>query len=98
MTSKIKLEVQELLRNMIAKEVHVIDGCAQLTAYLHAGHDFIYWDFDEYYSKLLEFPHPTTYHLWEPEILESKLKEFEKYKELVIQLATQLVEELQCDE
>lgn len=90
-----KQEIQKLLQNIISDKINPIDGCAQLVAYLDAGYDFIYRDFDTYYGKLLKFPLPTEYHLWNLETLEIKLKELEEYQARVIQLARQLLEELQ---
>ena len=94
MNSKIKQEVKILLQNMINEEIHMIDGCGQLVAYLHEGHDFIYWDFDEVYGKLLEFPRPTEFHLWEPEALRIKLIKFEVHQTYAVHLVLQLLEEL----
>ena len=94
-THDTKQEIQRLLQNIINEKTNVIDGCAQLVAYLDAGYDFIYRDFDTYYGKLLKFPLPTEYHLWNPQALEIKLKELEEYQSCVIQLARKLLEELQ---
>lgn len=95
MTSKFKQEIQELLQNIINEEINVIEGCGQLVTYLDAGCDIIFQDFDVYYGKLLEFPLPSDYHLWEPGALEIKLKELAAYKASIIRLAARLLKELQ---
>ena len=89
MTSETKLEVKILLQNMINEEIHVINGCGQLATYLYEGHDFIYWNFDEVYGKLLEFPRPTEYHVWEPEALRIKLNKLDEHQTHALHLAVQ---------
>lgn len=95
MAENVKEDVIHILQQMINGKKNIIHGCAELDRYLMEGHDFIYWEFDEYYYELLQYPLPEQYHLWETRALEDKLKEIDRtYREKVIDLAKDLLEEL----
>jgi hypothetical protein len=94
MTKNINEEVKQILQQMIDGRKNFIEGCAELSALLLAGNDFIYYDFDEYYSQLQQYPLPEQYHQWDKRSLEKKLKELDGLKDKVIGLSRELLEEI----
>lgn len=87
--------VKHILQQMIEGRKNVIKGCAELSALSFAGFDFIYNEFDEYYSLLQQYPLPEVYHQWEKRALDKKLKEFDELKHKVIALSIEFLEEIQ---
>jgi hypothetical protein len=93
--AKHKIEqVKHILQQMIEGRKNVINGCAELSALSLAGFDFIYNDFDEYYSLLQQYPLPEEYQQWEKSALEKKLKELDELKHKIITLSMELLEEI----
>ena len=88
---KVKEDVINILEDMIEGKKNIIIGCYELSSYLMEGYEFIYWDFEEYYHQLQQFPLPEQYHLWEETELEQKISVLEsRYKQKVIALAKEL--------
>jgi len=94
MTKNIKKDVKEILEQMIDGRKNFIKGCAELSALRLEGYDFIYYDFDEFYSQLQQYPLPEQYLQWDKEALDQKLKELERLKDKVFALSLELLEEI----
>ncbi|MEV9641588.1 hypothetical protein ABZ756_12885 [Mammaliicoccus sciuri] len=94
MTNTIKEEVKEILEQMIVGRKNIVKGCAELCTLRQEGYEFIYYDFDEFYSQLQHHPLPEQYYQWDKEALDKKLKELEQLKVKVIALSFELLEEL----
>jgi hypothetical protein len=95
MIEKVKKDVINILSDMIEGKKNIIVGCSELSNYLMEGYEFIYWDFEEFYYQLQQFPLPEQYHLWDEIELEQKLTELEiTYKPKIITLAKDLLAEL----
>ncbi|QUL52436.1 hypothetical protein KDC22_18445 [Paenibacillus tritici] len=92
------LEVQRVLEQIVAKQIPVHVGCQLLTAMLHNGNEWVWSDFDEYYSLLADIPLPDQYLMWNQEALLVKLKKLDLYEEQVIHLAKRLYDELKSQE
>ncbi|WP_312476176.1 hypothetical protein [Neobacillus sp.] len=94
MAKEINKKVKLILQQMIDGRKNIIKSCAELSALRLAGYDFIYYDFDEYYCQLQQYPLPEQYHRWEKRALEIKLKELDELKDKVIILSMALLEEI----
>lgn len=87
--------VKRILRDIINESTPVNQGCHELSALYFSGYEFISYDFDEYYSEMLDIPLPIEYEVWNQNALQEKLKKLDIYKEQVINLSKSFLKELE---
>ncbi|MGG3836392.1 hypothetical protein ABEV00_05120 [Paenibacillus thiaminolyticus] len=88
-------ETKSILRRMISKEIAIHTGCHLLSGMYHRGAHWVWYDFAEYCSLLQDMPLPPEYPQWNESALSEKLEKLHSYEEPVLQLARQLLTELE---
>jgi len=86
--------IRRILRDIINELIPVNQGCHELSGLYFLGHDFIPYDFDEYYSEMLDIPLPIEYPVWNQDALKEKLKKLDIYKDPIINLSKSFLMEL----
>jgi HEAT repeat protein len=76
-TGWLRQQVEPMLRGLIDGTVDVVTACHRLTQLYHYGYTWIPIIFVGIDSELDIVPPPDTYHQWNPQALEQKLKEAE---------------------
>jgi hypothetical protein len=94
MAEHINEKVKQILQQIVDGRKNIIKGCAELNGMRLVGYEFIYYDFDEYYSQLQKYLLPELYYQREKGTLEIKLKELDELKDKVIALSIELLEEI----
>ncbi|WP_379139114.1 hypothetical protein [Paenibacillus sp. sgz500958] len=87
--------IRRILRDIINETIPINEGCHELSGLYFSGYDFIPYDFDSFYSEMLDIPLPIEYLIWNKNALEEKLEKLENYKEQVISLSKSFLMELE---
>jgi hypothetical protein len=87
--------VRRTLKLMIEGMLPINVGCQELSGLYFAGYEIIPYDFEEYYSEMLDIPFPNEYVVWNSEALKEKLEKLELYKIPVIDLSKSFLSELE---
>lgn len=87
-------EVIQVLEGMIDERIPIHLGCHVLSAMYHSGNEVIWYDFVEYCDNLNDVPLPMEYELWNKEALKIKLKKLDENKTEVLNMATELLNEI----
>ncbi|WP_408894398.1 hypothetical protein [Paenibacillus taichungensis] len=84
----------QVLENMINERIPIHLGCHLLSAMYHSGNELVWYDFVEYYGNLSDIPLPMEYESWNKEALKIKLKKLDENKTEVLNMATELLNEI----